>query len=133
MRRLPDLSEMEHITSIEFGENMDKIIDRIVGEDIAMVIDHLDKSYVICPATWFDIPKMKSIEAMLRNAVRYAALVDDADIKETVEMVQEFLPALSRDCIESLLDTIKDNQKGELWAELKDALKDELSTIKKEE
>lgn len=45
MRKLPSLTEIEHITSKEFGENMDAILDRISNEDIALIIDHNSKSY----------------------------------------------------------------------------------------
>ena len=38
MKQLPKLSEMEHITSKELGENLDVILDRITSEDIAMVM-----------------------------------------------------------------------------------------------
>lgn len=54
MRKLPSASEMEHITSKEFGENMDAILDRVLKEDIALVIDHENKSYVLCPSRWFE-------------------------------------------------------------------------------
>ena len=133
MKRLPDISEMEHITSVEFGENMDAILDRIIAEDIAMVIEHNGKSYVICPAHWFDLPEIRHIETLLKNAVRYAATAEAADIQETIEMVCEFLPALSEECIETLLSEIIKVTNGEPWAELKSALENELSTIKKEE
>ena len=133
MKRLPELSEMEHITSAEFGENMDAILDRIIEEDIAMVIDHNGKSYVICPAHWFDIPDTRHIETLLKYAIRYVATADDADRKETVEMVCEFLPVLSSECIETLLSEMIQSTKGEPWTELKSALENELSTIKKEE
>ena len=46
MRKLPSVSEMEHITSKEFGENMDAILDRVLKEDIALVIDHENILYV---------------------------------------------------------------------------------------
>ena len=103
MKRLPNLSEMEHVTSAEFGEKMDAILDRIIADDIAMVIDHNDKSYVICPAHWFDLPDMKHIETLLKNAVRYASNSEDSDREETVEMVREFLPVLSGEFIETLI------------------------------
>ena len=40
MKKLPSISEMEHITSKEFGEKMDAVLDRVVEEDIALIIDH---------------------------------------------------------------------------------------------
>lgn len=50
MKKLPAVSEMEHITSKEFGENMDAILVRVAKEDVALIIDHAGKSYVLCPA-----------------------------------------------------------------------------------
>ena len=47
MKKLPAVSEMEHITSKEFGENMDAILERVAKENIALIIDHDDKSYVL--------------------------------------------------------------------------------------
>lgn len=35
MRKIPAVSEMEHITSKEFGENMDAILERVAKENIA--------------------------------------------------------------------------------------------------
>ena len=133
MKRLPDLSDMEHVSSAEFGQKMDAILDRIIADDIAMVIDHNSKSYVICPAHWFDLPDMKHIETLLKNAVRYAANSEDSDREETVEMVREFLPALSKEFIETLIQETIQITNREPWAELKSDLENELSTIKKEE
>ena len=39
MRKLPAVSEMEHITSKEFGENMDAILERVAKEDVALIIE----------------------------------------------------------------------------------------------
>lgn len=76
MKKLPSLTEMEHITSKEFGENMDAILDRITDEDIALIIDHNSKCYVLCPASWFDLRELKHLELMVRNAVRFVVSVE---------------------------------------------------------
>lgn len=136
MRKLPSVSELEHITSKEFGEKMDAVLDRVVEEDIALIIDHKGKSYVLCPANWFEVPGMKHIELMVKNAVRYIATVADTDLKETLDMVREALPALSTDCIRQLLDIIKDkggDTDGKQWTDMKLILKAALSTTEKEE
>ena len=79
MKKLPAVSEMEHITSKEFGENMDAILERVAKEDVALIIDHADKSYVLCPARWFEVPELTQLEVMVKNAVRYVSEVDDSD------------------------------------------------------
>lgn len=134
MRKLPSLSEMEHITSKEFGENMDAILDRVTDEDIAFIIDHNSKSYVLCPASWFELPELKHLELMIKNAVRYVASVDNSDLTETVQMVKDVAPALSPECIGSLLELINgrnatagDNE----WDELRQALEAALPTAEK--
>lgn len=122
MKKLTFISEMEHITFQEFGEKMDSVLNRVIEEDIALIIDHEKKSYVLCPANWFKFPGMEHIELMVKNAVRYVAAVDDADLKETLDMVREMLPALSTDCIRHLLDIIKDKHgdtDGKKWIHMK--------------
>lgn len=107
MRRLPSVSEMEHITSKEFGEKMDAVLERVSKENIALIIDYEDKSYVLCPARWFELPELKQMEVMVKNAVRYVAEVDDSELAETFQMVEEFAPVLSEECIAVLLEIIK--------------------------
>ena len=81
MRNLPSASEMEHITSKEFREKMDDVLERISKENIALIIDH--EFYILCPARWFELPELKQLEGMGENAVRYVAEVDDSDLSET--------------------------------------------------
>lgn len=134
MRKLPSLTEMEHITSKEFGENMDAILDRISNEDIALIIDHNSKSYVLCPANWFDLRELKHLDLMVRNAVRFVVSVDNSDLTETVQMVKDVAPALSPECIDSLLELVSgrnakagDNE----WNGLRQALEAALPTTEK--
>lgn len=134
MRKLPSISEMEHITSKEFGEKMDAVLERVEKEDIAVIIDHEDKSYVLCPARWFELPELKRMEIMVKNAMRYVTEVDDSDLSETVQMVKEIAPALSEKCITTLLGIIKSkvaDDCGREWREMEQVLKGVLEKTKK--
>ena len=136
MRKLPAVSEMEHITSKEFGENMDAILERVAKENIALIIDHADKSYVLCPARWFEVPELTQLEVMVKNAVRYVSEVDDSDLAETVQTVKELAPILSPACITMLLKIITNRifvGSGGAWCEMKQALEDALTKENKEE
>ena len=136
MRKLPTVSEMEHITSKEFGENMDAILERVAKENIALIIDHADKSYVLCPARWFEVPELTQLEVMVKNAVRYVSEVDDSDLAETVQTVKELAPILSPACITMLLKIITNRifvGSGGAWCEMKQALEDALTKENKEE
>lgn len=136
MRKLPAVSEMEHITSKEFGENMDAILKRVAKEDVALIIDHEDKSYVLCPARWFEVPELTQLEVMVKNAVRYVSEVDDSNLAETAQTVKELAPILSPACITMLLKIITNRifvGSGGAWCEMKQALEDALTKENKEE
>ena len=136
MRKIPAVSEMEHITSKEFGENMDAILERVAKEDVALIIDHEDKSYVLCPARWFEGPELTQLEVMVKNAVRYVSEVDDSDLAETAQTVKELAPILSPACITMLLKIITNRifvGSGGAWCEMKQALEDALTKENKEE
>ena len=136
MKKLPAVSEMEHITSKEFGENMDAILERVAKEDVALIIDHEDKSYVLCPARWFEGPELTQLEVMVKNAVRYVSEVDDSDLAETAQTVKELAPILSPACITMLLKIITNRifvGSGGAWCEMKQALEDALTKENKKE
>lgn len=136
MRKLPAVSEMEHITSKEFGANMDAFLERVSKEDIALIIDHEDKSYVLCPARWFEVPELTQLEVMVKNAVRYVSEVGDSDLVETAQTVKELAPILSPACITMLLKIITNRifvGSGGAWCEMKQALEDALTKENKEE
>ena len=136
MRKLPAVSEMEHITSKEFGENMDAILERVAKEDIALIIDHEDKSYVLCPARWFEVPELTQLEVMVKNAVRYVSEVDGSDLVETAQTVKELAPVLSPACITTILEIITDKLSdgcGSAWREMKQVLEDALMKANKED
>lgn len=136
MRKIPAVSEMEHITSKEFGENTDAILERVAKEDVALIIDHAGKSYVLCPARWFEVPELTQLEVMVKNAVRYVSEVDDSDLAETAQTVKELAPILSPACITMLLKIITNRifvDSGGAWREMKQALEDALTKENKEE
>ena len=50
-------------------------------ENVALIIDRIaGKSYVLCPAGWFEVPELTQLEVMVKNAVRYVSEVDDSDL-----------------------------------------------------
>ena len=136
MKKLPAVSEMEHITSKDIGENMDAILERVAKDDVALIIDHAGKSYVLCPARWFEVPELTQLEVMVKNAVRYVSEVDDSDLAETAQTVKELAPILSPACITMLLKIITNRifvGSGGAWCEMKQALEDALTKENKEE
>ena len=72
---------------------------------------------------------------MVRNAVRFVVSVDNSDLTETVQMVKDVAPALSPECISSLLELLngKDDKAAgnNKWNELRQALEATLPTTEK--
>ena len=61
MRKLPTVSEMEHITSKEFGENMDAILERVSKENIIDFGDDLrflELSKRLCRHIYYEYPQL---------------------------------------------------------------------------
>ena len=135
MRKKPAVSEMEHITSKEFGENMDAILERVSKENIALIIDHAGKPNVPCPARWSEEPELTHQEVMAKNAERNVSEVDDSDLAESARSVKERAPILSPACISTLLKIIMGKISdgcGGAWCEMKQALEDVLAMTNKE-
>ena len=115
---------------------MDAILERVAKENIALIIDHEDKSYVLCPARWFEGPELTQLEVMVKNAVRYVSEVDDSDLAETAQTVKELAPILAPACITTLLKIIMGKISdgcGGAWREMKQALEDALTKENREE
>ena len=115
---------------------MDAILERVSKENIALIIDHEDKSYVLCPARWFEGPELTQLEVMVKNAVRYVSEVDDSDLAETARTVKELAPILSPACITTLLKIIMGKISdgcGGAWREMKQALEDAPTKENREE
>lgn len=68
------------------------ILDRVLKEDIALVIDHENKSYVLCPSRWFEPVESTQMEVMVKNAVRYVAQISESDLAETAKTVTALAP-----------------------------------------
>ena len=96
--------------------------------------DGYDKSYVLCPANWFQLPNLKQMELMIQNAVRFVASVDDSDLTEIAQIVKDMVSELSPECIRRLLAIIKGkaaNSANQEWEELRHALEAALPATEK--
>ena len=110
-RKLPPISELEHISSEELGQNLDAVLERIDKEDIALIIDSPASSYVLCPAEWF-IPDRSEMSILLTCSLRYA-MGRDTHITSTIQhYILDYLPLLHTETVRNLL-VIIDEQLAE--------------------
>lgn len=117
-----DIDKLEHISSEEFGRNLDAITDRITREDIAMVIDHGDKSFVIHPAHWLLPCSQEQFDTLVTCTVRY--LMSTNGNASTWQTVLSSLPWLSDLAAENLYAELTHSQSGgELPKDVLDVLR----------
>lgn len=106
MKIKPSVTQMQHITSKEFGERMDVVLDWIIAEDTAVIIEHHAKSYVLCPASWFLSNNSAYNDNGLVRTIRGIADVDDADIVTIMNRITKLLPEEFLDQISNLFNAI---------------------------
>ena len=117
-----DIDKLEHISSEEFGRNLDAITDRITREDIAMVIDHGDKSFVIHPAHWLLPCSQEQFDTLVTCTVRY--LMSTNGNASAWQTVLSSLPWLSDLAAENLYAELTHSQSGgELPKDVLDVLR----------
>lgn len=66
------LADMEHILASELAEHLDDYLDRCSAENIGFIVDTDKKSYVLCPALWFDYAYDDDFGAIVNAALRYS-------------------------------------------------------------
>ena len=66
------LADMEHVLASELADHLDDYLDRCSTENIGFIVDTDKKSYVLCPARWFDYACDDDFGVIVNAALRYA-------------------------------------------------------------
>lgn len=108
---IPKAADMEHISAQDFCDNMDTVLDRVLSEDIGLVIDFKDKEYVICPYNWFSEPQKEHFDAAMIGALRYALEHDDpSEVCSIISGSTDFLSAETQaEMREAITEHIQDH------------------------
>ena len=83
LKERPSTKEMKHYSAEEFCKNIDCILETITREDTAFIIDTEKGQYVICPAHWFDMMRLRESNFLATYSVQYALTQN----RETAELV----------------------------------------------
>lgn len=46
-------SQMEHFTEPEFQARFDELTEKVIDQDIGIVIEYNGHEYILCPGAWF--------------------------------------------------------------------------------
>ena len=69
---LQPLSTMEHVSIEEMSSRLNELFERCDKENIGFIIDDTHKSYVLCPAWWFNYCFDDDFGCIINSALRYA-------------------------------------------------------------
>lgn len=73
MTKLPSTENMERISRQELADNLDAVLDRVLRENIGLVItDEGKDDLVLCPASWLDPCGTEDFGSVVNCALRYA-------------------------------------------------------------
>ena len=104
-RKVQNTADMQHYTSEEFGKHMEEILDRVEKDNIGVIIDHNNRSYVICPFEWV-APAYKLIDRMILRNVQGAVGRSQEYVDLIVEEIHGFAEWLTPSAIDRIIEEI---------------------------
>ena len=140
MKQIPSSDSMERISRKELAENLDTVLDRVLREDIGLVIsDEGEKDLVLCPASWFGLDSTEGIGSVITCALRYAMHTDDKEGQATLQYLRSHFWALDEKTLSEILtDLEKELEQPESlknpqsWQELQGLLQQQLDELRKD-
>ena len=85
MTNLPSTETMERISRQELADNLDAALDRVLRENIGLVItDEGEDDLVLCPSSWLDPFHTEDFGSVINCALRYAMHAEDKESEAVV-------------------------------------------------
>lgn len=140
MKQLPSSDSMERISRKELAENLDTVLDRVLRENIGLVIsDEGEKDLVLCPASWFGLSDTEGIGSVITCALRYAMHTEDKEGQAALQYLRSHSWALDEKTLSGIVsDLEKELRQPEslknprTWQELQGLLQQQLDELRKE-
>lgn len=140
MKQLPSSDSMERISRKELAENLDNVLDRVLRENIGLVIsDEGEKDLVLCPASWFGLGSNDGFGSVLTCALRYAMHTDDKEGESALQYVRSHYWTFDEKTLSGIVsDLEKELEQPETiknlltWQELQTLLQKQLDQRQKE-
>ena len=80
---------MEHISRQELEDKLDAVLDRVLRENIGLVItDEGKDDLVICPSSWLDPFYTEEFGSVVNCALRYAMHAEDAESEAVIRYLR---------------------------------------------
>ena len=89
MTNLPSTETMERISRQELADNLDAVLDRVLRENIGLVItDEGKDDLVLCPSSWLDPFHTEDFGSVINCALRYAMHAEDKESEAVVRYLR---------------------------------------------
>ena len=89
MANLPSTETMERISRQELADNLDAVLDRVLRENIGLVITNEGKDdLVLCPSSWLDPFHTEDFGSVINCALRYAMHAEDKESEAVVRYLR---------------------------------------------
>lgn len=89
MTNLPSTETMERISRQELADNLDAVLDRVLRENIGLVItDEGKDDLVLCPSSWLDPFHTENFGSVINCALRYAMHAEDKESEAVVRYLR---------------------------------------------
>ena len=89
MTNLPSTENMERISRQELADNLDAVLDRVLRENIGLVItDEGKDDLVICPSSWLDPFYTEDFGSVVNCALRYAMHAEGAECEAVIRYLR---------------------------------------------
>ena len=86
---LPSTETMERISRQELADNLDAVLDRVLRENIGLVIIDAGKDdLVLCPSAWLDPFHTEDFGSVINCALRYAMHAEDKESEAVVRYLR---------------------------------------------
>lgn len=89
MANLPSTETMERISRQELADNLDAVLDRVLRENIGLVITDAGKDdLVLCPSSWLDPFHTEDFGSVINCALRYAMHAEDKESEAVIRYLR---------------------------------------------
>ncbi len=89
MTNLPSTETMERISRQELADNLDAVLDRVLRENIGLVITDEGKDDLVrCPSSWLDPFHTENFGSVINCALRYAMHAEDKESEAVVRYLR---------------------------------------------
>lgn len=139
MTNLPSTENMERISRQELADNLDAVLDRVLRENIGLVItDEGKDDLVICPSSWLDPFQTEEFGSVVNCALRHAMHAEDAESEAVIRYLrrrcgildEKTLSVAVADLDKELKQPLPSLKNPQIWQELQGMFQKQLAELR---